>query len=773
MNGKKTIRDALLIALAASGRVNRTVQVQPAVVLWTDADRQWANVASRLRGSDLDLFFLGSYDPQTRQGPAIWLKCAIAGAIEGARKSAAPPIIYLAGISRTDLRAIETCPRELQPLAELQYRGVFWTQTNGKDWTVQAFLGSKHGGLGLEITQDKPTHDALHRLIEADLFLDQPLEQFESHRIDVGWLDSLLAPNPARDVLIWLNDPQKAERLWAGARWELFIARCKKEFKFDPIKDGRLAGADQLARHVGAWQAVWDLYRDAYSSFPYIVEALLKVQVPPKGGLFDDLSAYPRANDDAETTLRYELNALAGKPLSQARAAVVEAEKAHADRREWLWSRMGRAPLSNALRHLADLVECSGAAIAGASPDAMALQYAEKGWRVDLAAMKALGAVALKPDTDAVSSALRAIYVPWLEQTASKFQDVVASHGGLPLSTPLEPLPGMCTIFVDGLRYDVARELMTRLEALGEVSVKHSWTTIPSVTASGKPWASPVRAHITGSKNDDEFQPRVAKNEKLLSSHTFRQLLVEHGTQYLGSSEVGDPSGIAWTECGDLDHYGHEHGLRLARDLDAQLSQIVERVAELRDAAWRHFQIVTDHGWLLVPGDLPKAELQKHEVQTRWGRCAVLKQSASGAHLTFPWSWAKEVQVAIAPGICSFIAGQQYAHGGLTLQESLVPLVELHVDSQGKRVQVDITSVSWRGLRCHAEIEPSVAGLTLDVRTKVAAPEASVVEHRRPFVNGKASVAVRDDSDAGKAAFVLVLDAQDNVVQKAQTTIGE
>ena len=43
-------------------------------------------------------------------------------------------------MGRHDLRAVEDCPRALQPLAELQYRGVIWTHRNGRDWTVAGFL---------------------------------------------------------------------------------------------------------------------------------------------------------------------------------------------------------------------------------------------------------------------------------------------------------------------------------------------------------------------------------------------------------------------------------------------------------------------------------------------------------------------------------------------------------------------------------------------------------------------------------------------------------
>src|SRR5690606_4289600 len=130
-------------------------------------------------------------------------------------------------------------------------------------------------------------------------------------------------------------------------------------------------------------------------------------------------------------------------------------------------------------------------------------------------------------------------------------------------------------------------------------------------------------------------EPRVAADGKSLSGHNFRKLLTEQGIQPLDKHETGDPKGRAWTEAGDLDHYGHEHGIRLARDLDVQLSQVVERVGELCQAGWSKVRIVTDHGWLLIPGGLPKSELAKHQAETRWGRCAVLKDTAHGTPLTF------------------------------------------------------------------------------------------------------------------------------------------
>ena len=201
---------------------------------------------------------------------------------------------------------------------------------------------------------------------------------------------------------------------------------------------------------------------------------------------------------------------------------------------------------------------------------------------------------------------------------------------------------------------------------------------------------------------------------------------------------------------------------------------MVERVGELLDAGWRRIRIVTDHGWLLMPGGLPKAELAKHQTETRWGRCAALKDSAYGTELTFGWDWCTEVQVAYAPGVSNFIAGTEYAHGGVSLQECLVPVLEL--DSAGIRdsaTDVKIQSVTWKGLRCVVVVEGAAEGWQVDIRTKAALAATSLAASVKPLDGGKVSLAVADDEQMGAAAVVVVLDAKGEVMQKQVTTVGE
>lgn len=774
---------SLAESLRSAAKVNRSLMVTPAAILWTDADRSLESAIPNLSKLLPELFSLGEYSIEERKGPSIWLKCAVAGELGFALPKGVVPILYLPGVSRADLRAIETCPRELQPLAELQYRGVFWSQINGKDWTVNSFLTSKKGGLGLDVAQDKATQEALKRVLDAGMLLDRQVEEFQGQQINASWLDALLAPNPTRDVLAWLNDPALTHSQWAGARWEIFTNRCVKDFGFNPESDGALTAAEKLAEHPGAWGPVWELYSESFTSFKSVADLLSKLMPPQPKDLFDapdQLAGYPRASEEGEAALRYALSACASMSPELARAKIFDAEKEHGNRRTWLWSKMGLAPLVRGLQHLAELATLSKQAHSGTTLAHMAASYQESGWKVDQAAMQALAAVSTKADTEAIGGAIRALYAPWLEDAAHRFQELVKAAGGLghhdAKSTPAgaSPLNGVCTVFVDGLRYDVAMQLMERLAPLGKATATAMWTSMPSVTASGKAWTSPVAHWVSGKKTDEDFQPSLAADGKPLSTHNFRKLLTDQGFQVLDKHGCGDPAGRAWVECGDLDHYGHAHGLRLARDMDTQLSQIVERLTELSEAGWARFRIVTDHGWLLVPGGLPKSDLQKFETETRWGRCAVLKDSSHGTPLTFGWDWCKDVQIAFAPGISNFIAGEEYTHGGLTLQECLVPVLELAIaGGASSAVKVDITKVTWTGLRCKVEVAPAVAGLSVDIRTKAALEGSTLLTHVKLFENGKASVAVEDDSKEGTAAFVVVLDSAGAVVQKKSTTVGE
>ena len=188
-----TVFDSLVSQLAMASDYNANDQVAPAAILWPDEEAQWLPLAGKLREALPHFLILGNYNPDTRTGPAIWLRCMIAHTLPNADWPAdAVPIIYLPGVSRQQLRAIESCPKALQPLAELQYRGVIWSQESGRDWTVLAFLVTKEGGLGLDVAKDRATLEAMQRALV--MLADTPVADLRGRRLEAEDFDELLNP---------------------------------------------------------------------------------------------------------------------------------------------------------------------------------------------------------------------------------------------------------------------------------------------------------------------------------------------------------------------------------------------------------------------------------------------------------------------------------------------------------------------------------------------------------------------------------------------------
>lgn len=85
-------------------------------------------------------------------------------------------------------------------------------------------------------------------------------------------------------------------------------------------------------------------------------------------------------------------------------------------------------------------------------------------------------------------------------------------------------------------------------------------------------------------------------------------------------------------------------------------------------AQGRRVRIVTDHGWLLMPGGLEQAALDAGLVEPsgKRSRIAALKPGAPTSYTRLPWTWDPAVSLAVATGARAFLAGQEYAHGGVS-----------------------------------------------------------------------------------------------------------
>jgi len=271
-----------------------------------------------------------------------------------------------------------------------------------------------------------------------------------------------------------------------------------------------------------------------------------------------------------EAELRQSLLALEEKTPAEAAQKITALEAQHGERRTWVWADLGQAPLARALCHLVTLAEATKTALGGVTPEAMAQTYTEGGWHADAAVLESLTCVKAHDDVEAVCVAIRAVYRPWLEAAARRFQELVNEHplpscAGNPADTATTErtrAESECVIlFADGLRFDVGQKLKVAILARGwQVEERWHWVALPSVTATAKPAVSPVADQLSADLEADEFRPFVTATGKALTTDRFRQLLAEQGYQTLPAGEIGDPAGMGWTELGDFEYYGHAQG---------------------------------------------------------------------------------------------------------------------------------------------------------------------------------------------------------------------
>lgn len=762
-----TVLDHLIDNLRKAAIYNRHDLAAPTVVLWTDGERLWSKVIPLLRDAMPELLVLAPEIADERTGPSTWLRYRLARA-----DRQGTPILYLPGIARHAFRGAAGFPEAARHLFALQYQGQFWTQVNGKDWTPSAFLSSQEGGLGLDLARDRATLEAVSAQLAPVLRATH--ESLLGRRLEAADLHGLAASDAVGLLLEWMASGDGKHAGWPAERWTGFTALCKTTFGLDPDKDGIITAVDRLVAGGGIWDQVWKRYREAHKAFAGVRKALDLAQ--PKDLLDVTNDRLPATNRQQEDALRSGLSGLAGCAKAEALEGLRRLCDLHVPRADSLWADLGEAPLARAAVHLKALAEGIGAGGLGHDWDSLATGYVQRGWLVDAAAWRAYAAVRDAPDVASVTAALRAAYLPWLEALAEQVQGWATGYpAAAPNDSPLfAPAPGTVLVFVDGLRCDLGLELGRRLRDQGlAVELATRWSALPTVTATAKPAWRPVADALAGNSLPEGFEPQVAETGKTLTTQGFRNLLANNGWTWLEPTSTGDPSGAAWTETGTFDHDGHAQGARLAWRLEDELRAVALRVRDLLQAGWQRAVLVTDHGWLLLPGGLPKVDLPGHLTLSKWPRCAVPKPGAHHAFKELPWFWGGGHSVCFAPGISAFKTGVEYCHGGLSVQEALIPVLTVTA-SQPLVQPVQIASAEWKGLRLRVQLQGGFAGTVLDLRTKPADAGSTLLGPqgaKSPDADGKASLLVADDSLAGSSALLVVL-REGQVVAKQPVLIG-
>ncbi len=767
-----SIHSKLTEALQQAGSYNSNLMVAPEVILWPDPEKQWADVIPKLQAELPQLLVYGEYDPAKRQGPAIWLKCMVARMLPEANWAERTiPVLYLPGIARTDLRNVEKAGMELQPLLEYQYTGTLFLQENGKEWTVLALVENSAAGLGVNVAKDANSKDALKKSL-ATLFYDEDVLAGKSV-VDAQYLNSQLFPDIIPAILNWMCKGEVALSKMDAGKQEIFRQVCESVYDFKPDTKNIRAIAEKLGSQRNSWRQVWQYYVAAHRNFPEIKEVLRSAKPDDLGvDMFAiPRESWPQVNEQEESEVREALKKIVAKTPEKALEQLQHLAATHSERLRWIWCDMGESPLALAVQHLYRMALQTQENFPSGSIEELKQYYVEKGFATDISMRKALAAVKTDKDKQVVKTIIQLFSLPWLTNLTDKFQQLAVLQPAIFGTSPIDISSAEFVLFVDAFRYELAKEYVEQLSGSPiKLTLQTGWSAIPSLTPTAKAAVAPLASLVSTSSEINEFRPQLTSGKDLNTSN-FRDALEANGYSYISKTEEIESGKKYWMEIGDIDTKGHEEQADLVKRTGELFELITEVTEAIFEKGFDKLTIVTDHGWLLMPGGLPKTQLDSGLTETRWGRCATLKEGVNTDLLHLPWHWNPQTYVAYAPGISFFKANVEYAHGGISIHECLVPTLTLENTKPVSKARIQ--HVKWVNLKCTIETTDAQEGYRIDIRTKFNDENTSILEYEsKGMVKENKGVAMVQESAEAQSATIVLLDAEGIIRDKKLTTVG-
>ena len=127
--------------------------------------------------------------------------------------------------------------------------------------------------------------------------------------------------------------------------------------------------------------------------------------------------------------------------------------------------------------------------------------------------------------------------------------------------------------------------------------------------------------------------------------------------------------------------------------------------------------------------------------------------------------------MAYAPGISFFKANVEYAHGGISIHECLVP--SLTIENTKPVSKARIQHVKWVNLKCSIETTDAQEGYRIDIRTKFNDENTSILEYEsKGMVKENKGIAMVQESAEAQSATIVLLDAKGIIRDKKLTTVG-
>ncbi len=397
--------------------------------------------------------------------------------------------------------------------------------------------------------------------------------------------------------------------------------------------------------------------------------------------------------------------------------------------------------------------------------------YSSIGWRLDAAGEALFAEIPdLPKGLKVIRELLQRHYLRAVDRVGRGFSGLLENDqtallalptaGERALSILTEKYTRTAYIFLDALRLDLGYRLAERInegEPEQRAHVQVARAPVPSITSLGKPFALPVASNelaVQLSPDRKVFSVTSGDSGNLAIAETWRDWF-RHTmgvTTFLSIEEIingkkvkraNSSSPLLVVEGAEFDTAGHDGSLKLVGAED-HLDRYTTAIRRLRDSGYSHVIITTDHGFFHWQPGSQEIEEDKPEGERLWlSRRAIVGQNLSHKTAIAIPILSSDLTAMVPRSINAFrtYGGLGFFHGGATLQELVIPVIQIRWPQRAKKINVVLKPVEVITSEMpRVQVEPGAEG-----QQKLIGADSNLLSR-------KVLVKVRD-SQTGKVIF--------------------
>lgn len=270
-------------------------------------------------------------------------------------------------------------------------------------------------------------------------------------------------------------------------------------------------------------------------------------------------------------------------------------------------------------------------------------------------------------------------------------------------------------VLADSLRFEMGRALADELATLGDVTIMPATATLPTTTPNGMASLLPgadgaLHLRVSG----DDIVPHIG-SRAFPDSNARMKLLAEMFGDRFADVTLNDwldatdrkratiaKSELLVLRVPDIDELGEHTGPRQARKyMSDLLGELKIAATKLARAGYGTMVIAADHGHVLFPeilaGDTLQSPSGTWQVNKRRAKLGTYLKEQAGSLILKTSHLGIQTDVpdyCVPNGFGVYASDATYFHEGLSLQECIIPVIELRVKGQietsGKKQEIEI-----------------------------------------------------------------------------------